>query len=193
MKKILVIKSHTREDSFCNALAEEYLRGAKGKGHEVKVLNLRELGLEKFLKYEHSKYSKLPKDLQNSQRLITWADHLVFVYPTWWATPPALLKVFIEIVFQSGFAYKYKENPHKISWEKKLAGKSARLISTMDAPPIFYKLFIGDPGGKMMARGVLSFCGVKPVKKNYFGSVKMSSEEKRKKWLDKTYKIGFNE
>ncbi len=31
-----------------------------------------------------------------AQEDIKWSNHLVFVYPTWWATPPALLKAFIE-------------------------------------------------------------------------------------------------
>jgi putative NADPH-quinone reductase len=107
--------------------------------------------------------------------------------------PPALLKVFIEMVFSSGFAYKYKESPRRVTWEKKLKGKSARILTTMDAPVWYYKWVVGDPSFKMMRKGVLNFCGVKPVYKNYFGSVKMSSKKQRKKWLEKIYKVGLNE
>ena len=59
----------------------------------------------------------------------------------------------------------------------------------MDTPPIFYKWIIGDPGYKMM-KDILNFCGIKPVAKTYFGSVKMSSEAARQKWIDKCYDIG---
>jgi putative NADPH-quinone reductase len=31
-----------------------------------------------------------------ARELILWAEHLVFVYPTWWGTMPALLKGFLD-------------------------------------------------------------------------------------------------
>ncbi len=193
MKKILVIKSHPKKDSFCNALAKKYVAGVNKSGNEVKILNLRDLNLEKFIKYEHKKNPKLSTDLLGAQKLIAWSNHLVFVYPTWWATPPALLKVFFEILFHPGFAYKYKKPTGiALKWDKLLENKSARIIVTMDSPPWYYKWFIGDPGFKMM-KDIMNFCGIKPVYKNYFGSVKMSSENKRKNWLEKIYKIGLNE
>lgn len=192
-KKILVIKAHPKENSYCNDLGEKYVTGAKKAGHEIKVLNLTELNLEKFIKCTHEDKPKLPKDLLKSQELITWANHLVFVYPTWWASPPSLLKVFFETVFHSGFAFKYKESKGFIpKWDKLLPNKSARIMVTMDSPPFYYKYFVGDPGYKTL-KDILNFCGIKPVHKKYFGSVKMSSENQRKKWLEEAYKIGFKE
>jgi len=73
--------------------------------------------------------------LLRTQKLIDWADILVFAYLTWWSVPPALLKVFLEAVFISGFAYKYKKSLWIIPrLDKLLSGKSARIISTMDSP-----------------------------------------------------------
>jgi len=193
MKKILVIKAHTRKDSFCNALAGEYIMGVKEKGHNVKVLDLRNLELEQYLKYEHNENPKLPKNLQNTQKLITWADHLVFTYPTWWATPPALLKLFFEIIFEPGFAFKYKESPGTIpKWDKLLSGKTSRIIVTMDSPPFYMNWIVGDPGGKMM-KDIVTFTGMKFIGKHYFGSVKTSTIEKREKWLERIYEVGLNE
>jgi NAD(P)H dehydrogenase (quinone) len=76
-------------------------------------------------------------DVLKAQELITWANHLVFVYPTWWAGLPALLRLFFEMVFSPGFAFKYHDRMGKkiVGWDKLLTGKSARIISTMDAPP----------------------------------------------------------
>lgn len=62
----------------------------------------------------------------------------------------------------------------------------------MDTPPFLYKLIIGDPGLKTM-KGTLSFCGITPIHSNYFGSVKSSSDEKRKKWLEDIYSVGLSE
>ena len=192
MKKILIIKSHPKEKSFCNALAEQYIEGKQKSGKEIKVLDLRKLNLENFIKYEHKENPKLTPDLLNAQKLVAWSDHLVFVYPIWWATPPALLKVFFEIIFEPGFAYQYKKSTGIApKWDKLLLNKSARVITTMDSPPWYYKWFGGDPAFKMM-KDILNFCGIKPVYKNYFGSVKSSSEKQKKEWLLEIYKIGLN-
>jgi len=193
MKKILLINAHPNKNSFCNALADKYIEGIEKADNEVKILNLQDLGLEKFIKYKHEENPELPPDLLKAQTMITWADHLVFVYPNWWATPPALLKIFFEMVFTSGFAYKYKKSTgFAPKWDRLLPNKSARVIVTMDSPPWYYKWFVGNPGFKMM-KDIMNFCGIKPVYENYFGSVKMSSERQRKAWLEKIYKIGLIE
>lgn len=191
MNKILVIKGHPKEEGFCNSLVREYIQGAEQFGCEVKVLELKKLDLEKFLKYEHRENPVLSDDLLGAQDLIVWADHLVFAYPVWWSVAPALLKVFIEAVFLPGFAYKYQKSKGMIPrWDKLLAGKSAELIVAMDSPSWYYRYFLGDPGGKMM-KASLNFCGIKLIGRHYFGSVKMSSEERKGKWLKRVYKIGL--
>jgi NAD(P)H dehydrogenase (quinone) len=80
-----------------------------------------------------------------------------------------------------------------VRWDKLLKGKSARIISTMDAPPWYYKWIIGDPGGKIMRKGILGFSGISPVKTTYFGSVKVSTEGQRDKWIKSLHLLGLNE
>ena len=186
MKKILVINGNPVKGSYGEALAKTYIEGAKKSGAQVKTITLYK---EKFamLKYGTKKEQKLEPGLKKAQEALSWADHYVFVYPTWWGAPPALLKGFIERVFTPGFAYKFKKSGIP---EQLLKGKSATLLITMDAPPFFYKRVIGAPGDKMMKRGILRFCGVKPVKLMHIGSVKMSNAKKRKDWLKKVKKLG---
>lgn len=193
MKKILIIKAHSRDNSFCNALSDEYAKGLKDNNQEFKTLFLNKVDLESYLKYEHTEIPELSEDFIKIQNLIIWADHLVFAYPTWWASPPALLKIFFEIVFHSGFAFKYKKsNGFAPKWDKLLLNKTARLIVTMDSPVWYYRFFVGDPGFKMM-KNIMNFCGINKVKKSYFGSIKISSEKKKKRWLEKAYKIGLSD
>lgn len=188
MKKILVINGHPVKKSFNAVLAESYRVNALKSGAEVKVIHISDLHfgspfLESFTSENQS------DDLKKSQELIAWADHSVWIYPTWWYLPPAQLKAFIEHVFLPGFAFKYKENPYRVDWDKYLTGKTAHIISTMDAPPLFYKLIVGNPGGKAM-KSILDFCGIKLEKQTYFGSVKTSKESIRKKWIKKVEKLG---
>lgn len=192
---ILLINAHIRENSFCSALAKAYSDGAISSGHDLKTLNLRDLELEKYLQYGHDKRYEPEGDILKAQELISWSDHLVFVYPTWWAGLPALLKLFFEMVFSPDFAFKYRDRMGKkiVSWDKLLKGKTARIISTMDAPPWYYRWIIGDPAGKIMKKGILGFSGIKVVKSTYFGSVKLSSEQQREEWLKTSYNLGNNE
>ncbi|OYT13210.1 MAG: NADPH:quinone reductase [Bacteroidetes bacterium 4572_114] len=188
MKKILIINGHSNKDSLNHAISEAYKKGAKSNNAELKVLNIIDLEFKPFMS-GFSKDIEPEPDILKAQEAISWADHLVWVYPTWWATIPALMKAFIEQTFLPGFAFKYKKSKKFVKWDKYLTGKSARIISTMDSPPWFYKLFIKDPGYKTM-KDILNFCGIKPVKRTYFGSVKTSSVEQRKQWINNAEKLG---
>lgn len=97
--KILILNCHNRENSFCSALAKAYEDGAISSGHDVKTLNLRDLDLVKYLRYGHDKVYVPEGDVVKAQELISWSDHMVFVYPTWCAGLPALLSCFLKWFF----------------------------------------------------------------------------------------------
>ncbi|MBD3247920.1 flavodoxin family protein [Candidatus Falkowbacteria bacterium] len=189
-KKILVILGHPQKKSFCGSLAERYMEGAKRRGHVVKFLALGDIKFNPILESGYSKVQELEPDLKKAQDMIKWAQHLTFIYPIWWANLPALLKGFIERSFLPGFAYKFRG--HSIWWDKYLRGKSARIMATSDSPPLFYKLIVGDPDYKSL-KDTLKFCGVSPIDKDYFGSIKRVSQGKRNRWLKRAYKLGKKE
>ncbi len=186
--KILIINGHPLKASLNNALAQAYEKGAKTNNVEVKQLNIVELNFNTSFE-GYNKDTETEPDIVRAQELISWSNHLVWIYPTWWGTMPALVKSFIEQTFMPGFAFKYKESTQVVKWDKYLKGKSAHLISTMDAPPWYTKYLIGDPGFKTI-KYIMNFCGIKPVNRTYFGSVKISSEEQRKQWLAKAEQLG---
>jgi len=193
-KKILVIFGHPSKKGFGGKLLKEYLRGLEKTNARVKVLYLSSLPLESHLKNKYTEELLLRGNLLKAQKNILWADHLVFFFPVWWATPPALLKTFLEVVLQRGVAYKYQKPLWGLipRWKKLLKGRGARVIMTMDSPSPYYRLVIGDPAGKMM-KANLKFCGVSPVESHYFGSVKLSSEKTKNSWLARAFEIGLNE
>jgi len=187
-KHILIINAHPDKDSLCYELGERYLVGAEKVNAVVKLVNLIDLEFSPVLKHGYHKRTELEPDLVNMQEEIKKADHLVFVYPTWWGTYPALLKGFIDRVFLPKFAFLYQE---KSPFPKKLLkGKTARLIVTMDTPPWYYSLAYKKPGHNSMKRSILHFCGIKPVKITAIGSVRSSNDVKRKNWLEKVEKLG---
>lgn len=187
-KKVLIILGHPNKETFCGSLAESYKKGALKSGAEVKEISISDLEFDPVLHRGYKEIQELEPDLVEAQELIKWAEHLVFVYPTWWATMPALLKGFIDRVFLPGFAFKYREN--SAFWDKYLTGKSARIIVTMDAPTWYNFLAYGNAGQKAMKRGTLQFCGINPVKVTTIGSVKGMKKEQLTNWLTKTEKLG---
>jgi NAD(P)H dehydrogenase (quinone) len=51
---------------------------------------------------------------------------------------PAILKCFIDMVFASGFAFRYKSGSSMP--EKLLTGRTAHIITTMDTPFLFISI-----------------------------------------------------
>lgn len=188
MKKTLVILGHPNGESFCSALAKAYCEGAKEAGHDVREIAVGALDFDPTLWMGYSKKQDLEPDLIMSQKLIEWAEHIVFVYPSWWGTMPARMKGFIDRVLIPGFAFKYRANSSL--WDKLLKGRTAHLIVTMDTPPWYYRWIYRSPGHNQMKRATLGFCGINVVKTTEIASIKSSTPETRAKWLLATRQLG---
>lgn len=188
MKKILIINGHPNKNSFCAELAKSYMKGAQSTEAQCTLVNLIDLEINLNLLYGFQKRMEIEPDIVRMQKEIMEADHLVFVYPNWWSTYPAILKGFIDRVFVPGFAFKYREN--SVLVDQLLTGRTARLIVTMDSPRWYYCLFMKNVGHRSMKKGVLEFCGIKPVKITSFHMIKSSNDTKRKNWISEIEALG---
>jgi putative NADPH-quinone reductase len=137
----------------------------------------------------YRKRTELEPNLLDAQEKIKWATHLVWIYPVWWGSLPALLKGFIDRVFLPGFAFQKREN--SVWWDKLLTGKSARIISTLDQPAWYYWLVYREPSNNAMKKLTLQFCGIHPVKVTSIGPLRLSKEAYRLNWLKKIEQLGF--
>jgi len=182
MKKTLVISGHPNENSFCAALVDAYVESARSAGADVQVIELGKISFDPVLWHGYKNKQKLEPDLEKAQELITWAEHLVFVYPNWWGTMPALMKGFLDRVLLPGFAFKYRKD--SLLWDKLLTGRTAHLIVTMDSPAWYYRWVVRMPGHHEMKKSILGFCGINVVKISSFGPIRRSTEEQREKWLE---------
>jgi NAD(P)H dehydrogenase (quinone) len=193
MKKVLVILGHPRLESYCNALSQAYERGATEAGAEVRRLDLARLEFDPILhtaseaRFSGEQSKGLEPDLLKAQQDIAWADHLVFVYPSWWGSFPALFKGFIDRAFTPGFGFKYIKG--KSLPEQLLKGKTARLIVTMDTPAWWNRFVYRAAGHNAMTHATLHFCGVKPVRITNIGKMRSLDEKARKGWLEKVQKL----
>jgi 1,4-dihydroxy-2-naphthoate polyprenyltransferase len=179
--KVLIVVGHPRKASLCGALARAYRKGAAQAGAELRELWLADLRFDRDVHSFDPEVQPVEKDVRHARELITWADHLVFVYPTWWGTMPGLLKGFLDRVLAPRFAFEDLPNG---SWRPLLGGRSADLITTMDTPGWAYRWIYRAPGHNAMKRASLGFCGIATSRVLRFGPIKDSSPEQRRAWLE---------
>ena len=189
MKNILIINGHPNRESFNFGITNAYREGAEKAGAKVQQIIIADLQFDPNLKYGYQKRTDLEPDLLEAWEKILWADHLVWVHPVWWGGFPAIMKGFIDRLFLPGLAFKYREN--SVWWDKLLAGKTAHIITTMDQPGWYYRMFFGSPSINQLKKSILEFCGVKPVKVTIVGIIKTSDETQRRKWMDKVRILGM--
>ena len=188
MKKILIINGHPDKESFNYALSKSYKLGVEKSNTEVKIINIRELNFNPNLEFGYRKRTELEPDLLEAQNKLKWADHLVWIYPVWWGSLPAIMKGFIDRVLLPGFAFKKRAN--SLWSDKCLTNKTARIICTLDQPSWYYRWYYKRPSTNAMKKLTLYFIGVKKVKVTTIGPIRMSEEKFRKKWLKKVEKLG---
>lgn len=185
---VLVIVGHPRKDSFSHALSRAYAEGALKAKADVQVLELVDLCFNPHVTTMPMHLQYCEPDIVRARASIRWADHLVFIYPVWWGTMPALMKGFLDRVLVPGFAF--RERHHKFEWEKLLKGKSAHLITTMDTPRWVYRWIYKAPGHHAMVRGTLGYCGIKPVRILTFSPVKYADSKLLNRWVARTKSAG---
>jgi len=186
--RIVLVVGHPDEESFNFALAKAYKKGAETSGAEVREIIIRDLKFNPNLQFGYRKRTELEPDLIKSQETLKWADHIVWVYPVWWGSVPAIMKGFLDRILLPGFAFKKRDG--SLWWDKYFTGKTARIICTMDQPTWFYRLVNRSPSHHAMKKLTLNFIGVKSVKITSIGPIRLSEEAFRAKWLRKVEQLG---
>lgn len=186
---VLIINGHPRRGSFSEALVNAYAEGAVAAGINITKLVLADLSFNPNVTHFSPSQQLFEDDIKKSQELILWAQHMVFIYPTWWGTMPALLKGFIDRVFTAGFAFEDIEGG--TGYAPLLRGKSAQIITTMDTPKWVYRWIYRSPGHNAMRRATLQFCGFNMAPTVSFGPVKSATAIQRNQWLTRTKNEGL--
>lgn len=186
MSRIAIIVGHARKDTYCEALGEAYRRGAEAGGHQATLFVTSKMTFDPILREGFTKIQALEPDLQVAHDAIKDADHLVFIFPLWLGTLPAIFKGFLERVLQPDLVEPSKNG----KFTKILKGKSARIIMTMGMPGFIYRWYFGAFALRMLKRNILGFVGVSPIRSTIHGMIEAVTQEKRQSWLADTESIG---
>lgn len=169
-------------------LAEAYRRGYEAKGGTIERIDLTRLSFDPVLRTGFREQQALEPDLLHVKRSIEQATHLVWVFPTYWASPPAIVRGLFDRLFLPGWAFRYEGgNPLP---KGLLNGRSARVILTMDSPALWYTLVNFRPIHRSFGGASLKFCGLAPVKFTTVYNVRSLAEAARSRWCDKLVGIG---
>jgi len=181
--KHLVVHTHLNPQSFTKAVTDEVIKVANAKGHTVKTIDLYADGFDPVLKFPDIQSmfmgGEVQEDVKNYQEMISWADHLTFVYPMWWGQMPAMLKGFIDRVFANGFAFSY--GPEGVKGF--LTDKTVRLIiNTSTTNQIYSETGMHEAQVRINDPGIFGFCGMK-TDLTFFGNITTGTDEERKAYL----------
>lgn len=153
---VLVVLAHPNSDSFSHAVADRACVGLRGAGHDVQVLDLYALGFRAAMSRDdhvayHSDHPTIDPMVADHGALILRSDALVFVYPTWWSSMPAILKGWLERVMVPGVAFVFNDKGKVrpgLTNVRRIVG-----ISTYGSPRSYVRV-INDNGRRTLTRAL---------------------------------------
>lgn len=186
--QVVIVVAHPNADSFGHAAAARAAAGARAAGHTVHLLDLYGLGVAAAMSpAEHAAYHGdtplLDPLLVEHAALVKAADALVFVYPTWWSSLPAILKGWLERVMVPGVAFvfnaKGKVRPG-LTNVRRIVG-----ISTYGSPRLYVKA-INDNGRRTLTRALRLNTGVR-TRTSWLGlyAIDTATEAQREAFLQR--------
>lgn len=155
MKTLLVV-SHPRRDSLTAAVAEEFARTLRSNGHSVELADLFSerfdpvLGIDDEPDWDdyHKQYS--PAVIAEMRR-IERNEAVVMIFPVYWWSMPALLKGWIDRVWNHGWAYGNAKIPVRRGWMIGIAGGERKLFEKRG----YDKAMVTS-----LDVGILDYCGI---------------------------------
>jgi putative NADPH-quinone reductase len=180
-RSICIIQGHPHATGghLCHALAEAYAKGADSVGAHLSRIDVGRIAPAPLA--DPADFKTPPGEpILSAQRQVTEADHLVIVFPLWLGTMPAALKAFFEQLARAEFALSGAGG----RWpERKLRGRSARIIVTMGMPATAYRLMFGAAGVRSLRNGILWMSGIAPIRTTYIGGVESLGATGVRNWL----------
>jgi NAD(P)H dehydrogenase (quinone) len=175
---VLIVFAHPEPQSFNGAMLRTAVAALEAAGHAVQVSDLYALSFEaasdrrNFLTVRDETYFKQQQeelyatahqgfaaDIETELQKLAWCDVMIWQFPLWWFSIPAVLKGWVDRVFAMGRAY----GGGQLYENGVFRGKRALLSLTTGGGLDNYQAggFNGDLAGilRPIHRGMLQFTG----------------------------------
>lgn len=162
----LIVTAHPIETSLSHTLAQRIAGKLQEQGTQVEIADLHAEGfspamIRADLDLYHGDASALPDDVLREQQRVERADMLIFVFPFYWWSVPALLKGWFDRVLTVNWAYKVAEDGRIVG---NLRDVPVRLVATAGSDIAgFDKHGYSAAIQSQIVEGVFGFCGLKNV------------------------------
>lgn len=158
--RVLVVYCHPVPESYCAAIRDTAVEVLKGRGWEVRLLDLYAENFNPVMSCEErrSYNDRAPNDpaLKPHFELLSWAEAILFIYPTWWYGLPAMLKGWFDRVWATDIAFKLPVGKGGI---KSLMSHVTKVgVITTCGAPVWWSVVVGQPGRKTILRGMRALC-----------------------------------
>lgn len=180
--RALVLLGHPDPRSLNAKLAHAYADAWSATGGEARVVDLTRLQFDLVLRVGHTEDQPLEPDLVDLRAAFEGAGHVAWFFPIYWGAPPAVVRAVVDRLFLPGWAFQYKG--HALP-DGLLAGRSSRVVSTMDSPGWWYALAHRWSLHAVMGTATLKFCGFSPVDFTTLFGVRKLDAHKREAWISR--------
>jgi len=203
---ILIVFAHPEPNSLNGVMKDLAAKTLRDNGHEVKVSDLYGMHFKATLDKQDFTQRKdentfspiveqlnatstgsLTEDIRDEMKKVEWANLLIFQFPVWWTSYPAIMKGWIDRVFANGFVFDSSKD--KYYETGLLRGKKAMLSYTTGAPDVAYSKN-GSHGDinelfKYITHNTLELTGLEVLPSFTLFGASLLSKEKIKKELER--------
>lgn len=154
---VLMVIAHPRRASLTHEMARLFAEAVTANGHKVERADLAAEGFDPAMPPEDEPDWDDPDrtyspEVRREMARIERNEATVMIYPVWWWSMPALLKGWIDRVWNHGWAYgEGRAYPNRRVWSIGLAGSSAEA---------FAKRGYDHAMEVQIHEGILRYCGV---------------------------------
>ncbi len=185
---VLVIFAHPNPESYGASLHREVCGGLQKAGHQVRDLDLYAEGFNPCLsRGEREAYMQGGEltGIEYHVEPLQWAEALVFVYPTWWMGPPAILKGWLDRVWLPGVVAEFGAEGVK----PKLTQIRKIMVITTQGSSRWRMMLIGNPPRKMFKLSLWACTRCRDIQWHALYSMDKIGDVERKGFLNKIKKM----
>ncbi|MGV8954385.1 MAG: NAD(P)H-dependent oxidoreductase [Cypionkella sp.] len=152
--RLLFVYAHPLPDSFARAGLDIAMQAAAAAGHDTQLIDLYAQTFDPVLRADELQSYPDPDamdaDLDAHVAALHWASGVIFIYPTWWSGPPAILSGWLQRVWRPGVAFHVTETGLRPALPQiRVLG----VITSLGAKRWQWWL-LGQPGRRQILRGL---------------------------------------
>ncbi|MBB6669303.1 NAD(P)H oxidoreductase [Cohnella nanjingensis] len=186
--KILTVVSHPRKNSLTFSVADRFAQGLFEAGHETEILDLYRNGFDPVLREADEPHWSSGRKIYSPEveveiKRMERHDALAYIFPVWWYNVPAMLKGYIDRVWNNGFAYGANKLHHsQVLWLGLAADSKAHMAKRQYEEMMNQQLNIA----------IASYCGISSSRVEILYDTLDSTPVVQEGLLTQAYQLGLN-